>query len=130
MENEELDRIQKELQEEERLMKELLAQVMTEEPEEPAQEESSLEEILSDEELTDLLQANTKPAFDDPVKIHQPQKPMVYQNFANDYGAKETAAAEEIQKKDQRIIMTLMIVACVLCLGIIGILGYWMSFLP
>ena len=56
--------------------------------------------------------------------------PMVYQNFANDYGAKETAAAEEIQKKDQRIIMTLMIVACVLCLGIIGILGYWMSFLP
>ena len=130
MENQELERIQKELQEEERLMKELLAQVAMEEPEDPEQEEAPLEEILSDEELTDLLHVHTEPAFDDPVKIRQPQKPMVYQNFANDYGAKETAAAEEIQKKDQRIIMTLMIVACVLCVGIIGILGYWMSFLP
>ena len=130
MENEELDRIQKELQEEERLMKELLAQVATEEPEEPAEEEPPVEEILSDEELTDLLYVHTEPAFDDPVKIRQPRQPMVYQNFANDYGAKETPATDEIQKKDQRIIMTLMIVASVLCLGIIGILGYWMSFLP
>lgn len=133
MNNEELERIQKELLAEEQLMKELLAQVEPDEPEapeQPAEEEDSLEEILKDEELTELLRAGAEPAFDDPTKIREPKEPMVFENFANDYGAKRRAAAEEIRKKDQRTVMTLMIVACGLCLGIIGILGYWMSFLP
>ena len=127
MNNEELERIQKELLEEDEIMKELLAQA---EPEEPAEEEISLDELLKDEELTDLLRVGAEPAFDDPAKIRQPQEPMVYQNFANDYGAKDMAAAARIQEKDQRTVMILMIVASTLCLGIIGILGYWMSFLP
>ena len=122
MDNNELERIQKELLAEEEVMNQLLA----EEPE----EEVSLEELLKDEELTELLKTDAEPAFDDPVKIHEPKKPLVYQNFANDYGAKEKAAAEEIRRRDQKTVMILMIVASALCLGIIGILGYWISFLP
>ena len=117
MDNKELERIQKEL-----LMEE-------EEPELVFEEELSLDEILEDEELNELLWVETEPAFDDPEKIHEPKKPLEYNNFANDYGAPKKDAAAEIRQKDERTVMILMIVASVLCLGIIGVLGYWLSIL-
>ena len=127
MENKELERIQEELLAEDEVMKELLAQ---EEPVEEEEKDISLDEFFNDEELIELLRVEAEPAFEDPVKIREPKEPMVYQNFANDYGAKEREAAALIREKDQKTIMTLMILASALCLGIIGILGYWMSFLP
>ena len=119
MDNKELERIQKELLAEEEIMNELLTE-----------EDVSLEELLEDEELNELLRVDAEPAFDDPVKIHEPKKPLVYQNFANDYGAPKRDPAAEIREKDQRTVMILMIIASLLSLGIIGILGYWISFLP
>lgn len=94
-----------------------------------AEEDASLDDILADAELNDLLQEEPEPAFDDPEKIHDPKDPLVYQNYANDYGAQEQEAAAEIRKKDDTVIVALMITASALCLGILGILGYWLSVL-
>ena len=50
-----------------------------------------LKEILGEEPVVE-------PAFDDPQTIHTPKEPMVYTNFANDYGrvpAEEVPEAEE-----------------------------------
>lgn len=92
----------------------------------------SLEELLQDEELNALLQEPTEPAFDDPEKIHDPRQPMVYQNYANQYGSAEKKAQEESRmarrkQKDDKIIVGLMITASALCLGIIGVLAYWLT---
>ena len=168
MENEELERIQKELlaeeelpAEEELFMEELIleeaqeenvedisldellndselnellaeegAEETVEEPaEEAAQEEASLDELLDDSELSDLLREEPEPAFDDPEKIHDPKEPLVYQNFANDYGAQEKDEAARLKEKDERIVMGLMILASALSLGIIGVMGYWLTVL-
>ena len=94
-----------------------------------ADEDITLDDILADAELNDLLQETPEPAFDDPEKIHDPKDPLVYQNFANDYGAQEQEAAAEIRKKDDNILMALMITASALCLGILGLLGYWLGVL-
>ena len=156
MENEELERIQKELlaeeelpAEEELFMEELILEETPEEnvedisldellddselnellAEEGAEKESSLDELLEDTELTELLREEPEPAFDDPEKIHDPKEPLVYQNFANDYGAQEKDEAARLKEKDERIVMGLMILASVLCLGIIGVMGYWLTVL-
>ena len=103
----------------------------------PADEDLSLEEILDDGELNKLLAEEAPeeeptekpvPAFDDPEQIHEPKEPLVYRNFATENDAQEKEAAELKRKKDERIVMGLMILACALCLSIIGILSYWLSF--
>lgn len=91
------------------------------------EESLSLDDILADEELNALLQERTEPAFDDPEKIHDPKEPMVYNNYANDYGT--PPAEDRRKKKNDRVIVGLMITASVLCVGIIGILGYWLNVL-
>lgn len=100
---------QKEL---ERLQKELLA-------EEP--------DILDDKVLEELLK-EPEPAFDDPDEIHDSQEPMAYRNYSNDYGrdAQEEAPAAE-QKKEDKVLIGLMITASVLCVGILGVLTYWLA---
>ena len=94
----------------ERLQKELLAA----EPEEDILEETM---ILSE------------PAFDDPDAIGDPEEPEIYRNFSNDYGKELEKEAEEAQmakkKKNDKLLIGLMINACALCLGIMGILIYW-----
>ena len=100
----ELERIQNELLEEEEL--------------------PSVDDILSDEKLNALLYEQGVPAFDDPVEIHAPEGGMVYHNYANDYGSSEP---EEDQTKNDKLVIGLMLAACGLCLGIIGVLGYWLA---
>ncbi len=121
----ELERIQKLLLgEEDEPIEDML------EPE--AQEEitEDAENILSDEELNALLYEETTPAFEDPEKIHDPAGEMIYNNFANDYGNEDLVAAQEAQEKNDKIVIGLMLTACGLCLGIIGVLIYWLTILP
>lgn len=92
------------------------------------------DELLED--LKDILGEETdavEPAFDDPHTIHDPKDPMVYRNFSNDYGRetpKESAQkSTRKKKKSDRLTLSLMITACVLTAGIIGVLMYWLLFL-
>ena len=103
-------------QELERLERELLDQ----EPE---------EDILDGAIIQDLMQ-ETEPAFEDPDMIHTPKEPMVYCNYSNDYGRDLKQFAEsggqEPEKKEDKLLIGLMIAASGLCLGIIGVLIYWL----
>lgn len=91
----------------------------------PAEPEFSLEDILS-EEQTEVI-----PAFEDPDEIHEPEEPMEYRNYSNDYGRDTEESAMEKNKKKQKIEdnwqIILMAIASFLCLGIIGVLIYWME---
>ena len=68
-----------------------------------------------------------QPAFDNPEAIHTPEKPMVYHNYANNYG--KPATAKPASRKD-RLQIGLMIAGCMLCLGLAGVLGYFLAVLP
>ncbi len=83
-------------------------------------EETSLDDILNDQELNALL--NT------------PAKPEPVRNFANGYGKPEVdsrrlAYQKSKKKHDDKVIVTLMATACGLSLGIIGLLAYWLTVL-
>ncbi len=108
---------QKEL---ERLEQELLV-------EEKSDIDKEVDEILLDEELLrEVKPADAEPAFDDPEKIHEPVEPMVYRNFSNDYGKDQQGDTENEQKKKDKVVIGLMIAVSALCLGIMGILLYWL----
>ena len=96
------------------------------------QTEQEVDILLDDGMLSEIIAEDAKPAFDDPDKIYEPAEPMVYCNYSNDYGKdaeeEEIDEAEAIamqKKKNDKIIIGLMIAASVLCLGIMGILIYW-----
>ncbi len=96
------------------------------------------DDLLADlpETLLDDGREDTAPAFEDPDRIHEPQEPMVYCNFSNDYGRgkmpqeekqtkkKKSAAAK---KQEDKIQIILMAVISFLCLGIIGVMIYWLE---
>ena len=108
---------QKEL---ERLEQELLE-------EEKTDIDKAVEEILLDEDLLrEVMSADAEPAFEDPDKIHEPAEPMVYCNYSNDYGKDQQEDTQQEQKKKDKTIIGLMITASALCLGIMGILLYWL----
>ena len=75
------------------------------------------------------------PAFDDPQTIHEPEDTMIYCNFSNGYGRDLLTEEEEEEEleaapaisKDDKINIGLMLTACGLCLGIIGVLIYWLA---
>jgi len=109
---EELDRLEQELLEEEL------------QPE----EDVDLDELL----LREVIAEFSEPAFEDPDTIREPEEGMVYSNYANDYGEElqnlaETGEVEENKKKNDKVIIGLMITASLLCAGIIGILLYWLN---
>lgn len=95
--------------------------------------EKELDELfLDDDLLREVMAEDAAPAFEDPDKIHEPAEPMVYCNYSNDYGKdlRKTADAsveETAKKKNDKVIMGLMIAASVLCVGIIGIMIYWLE---
>ena len=69
-----------------------------------------------------------------PVLAEETQEPSeaeAYSNYENDYDAQLQDFAEtgevEPEKKNDKLIIGLMITASVLCLGIIGILVYWLN---
>ena len=76
-----------------------------------------------------LMDGESTPAFDDPEEIREPRH-RGYQNFANNYGNDPKEETEEDRKAlNEKVILGLMITASVLCLGIIGVLGYWLGVL-
>ena len=90
---------------------------------------------LTDDELLDDIKSMlgegepAEPAFDDPQTIHDPKGPMVYCNYSNDYGRdlQEFADNGELpEKKTDKVTLGLLITACCLTAGIIGILIYWL----
>ena len=99
-------------------------------------------ELQTEDELLEDLKGilgeepnDVEPAFEDPHTIHDPKDPMIYRNFSNDYGReqqKEPAKpkpAKPSKKRSERITLGLMITACCLTAGIIGVLMYWLLFL-
>ena len=89
--------------------------------------ETPPEDLLDPEFLKGVF---TEPAFEDPDVIKDPEEPLVYRNFSNAYGtepAKEPEAPAAGSAKDDRITMGLMITASCLCLGIIGVMVYWLT---
>ncbi len=106
-------------------------------------------ELLADDDLLeDLPEALLKdgreepaPAFEDPDWINEPQEPMVYCNFSNDYGrkTKNTPPQKEMQtkkgksaaakKQGDKVQIILMAVISFLCLGMIGVVIYWLEVL-
>ena len=92
------------------------------------------EDDIQEELLAEYLKEPATPAFDTPETIHTPKEPLVYRNFSNNYGQslkeERIRRKKELQKKkDERTILALMITACVLCVGIIGILIHWLEVL-
>ena len=85
--------------------------------------------FLHDDILREILSEDKKPAFPDPDKIYEPEEPMEYHNYSNDYGQESLKEARLMkkQKKNEKVIIGLMITASVLCLGIIGMLIYWLE---
>lgn len=99
----------------ERIEKELLAQ----EPQE--------EDVLDDELIREVL---AEPAFEDMDEIKDPEEPLVYCNYSNDYGRGREESAENGEKeslsKSDKVDMGLMIAASALALGIIIVMIYWL----
>lgn len=108
----------------ERIEKELLAQ-----EDFPSFDHSALTD--NKDELDAILQEFSVPAFDDPMDIHDPEGPMVYRNYNNDYGGDlqefSDTAKNEPKKKTDKVVVGLMIAVCCLCLGIISVLAYWLN---
>jgi hypothetical protein len=141
--NEELERIQRELLEEdsaelERIQRELLAedfeqpQEPPEIPEAPEQPQVSMEDTQILNEIMVEFSGEPTPAFDDPDKLEFSDEPVVYCNYSNDYGKDLQQEAEKAEallrkkKKQDTAIITLMSVSVGLCAGIISVLIYWL----
>jgi len=132
--NEELERIQRELLEEdstelERIQRELLADDF--EALEQSEQVSMEDTQILDEIMVEFSRETT-PAFDDPDKLEFSDEPVVYCNYSNDYGKDLQAEAENTEelarkkKRNDTAIITLMSVATGLCVGIISMLLYWL----
>ena len=71
------------------------------------------------------------PAFEDPDVLETGPEPEVYSNFANDYGRELAQFAEnggQVQEEeDDSVITILMLIACILSLGIICVMLYWLQ---
>lgn len=94
-----------------------------------------LEQELLDEPLQQMMKEK-KPAFEDPEKLRTPEKAVAYHNYSNNYGKtnkpaaraeRKKAAEQAAKKKNDQILVGLMITASVLCVGILGVLIYWLE---
>ena len=104
----------------ERLEQELLARESAEQTEDDLLDD--IKSMLGDD-------VAPEPAFDDPQTIHDPKGPMVYCNYSNDYGRDLQEFADSVdapEKKTDKVTLGLLITACCLTAGIIGILIYWL----
>lgn len=94
-----------------------------------------LEQELLDGTLAKLIEEK-KPAFEDPEMPGMAKRDVAYHNYSNNYGkgavpnakaARKQAAEEAVKKKNDRILIGLMITASVLCVGILCVLIYWLE---
>lgn len=101
-----------------------LPEVLTQEDKQQ-QVDVALERILEDSMTEDM-------AFEDPDLTYVSQEPGDIYNYYNDYGRDlPEEEPEEIsmakKKKEDNTLIVLMAVASFLCLGIIGVLIYWVE---
>ncbi len=104
----------------ERIEKELLAQ-------DP--EMDFFLEGMSIPEDKNLLSELSEPAFENMDEIKDPEEPLVYCNYSNDYGRDletEEDGEQQTMSKDDKINVGLMIGASALALGIIAVMIYWL----
>lgn len=105
----------------------------------PAEQTPSVtdETLLVDDAMLDALLAEVNgPDFDNADAMGVSDETMVFHNFSNDYGKdldgygepqpEEAPVDEQTKKRDDKIVIGLMIAACALCLGILGLLIYWL----
>lgn len=103
----------------------------------PAETEETMEHtlVVDDAMLEELMAEVNGPAFDDSEATAASDETMVFHNFSNDYGKDlaeygeaepESEADEETKKRNDKIVIGLMIAACALCVGILGLLIYWL----
>ena len=77
-------------------------------------------------------QPQSAPAFEYPEDIRTHREPKVYANYANDYGRDLRHFARsggKTRKKLDPVAVALKIIICLLCLGIIGVMFYWVRHL-
>ena len=89
------------------------------------QVDAALERILAESDPEGI-------AFEDPDLVAIPNEPVNVCNYYNDYGREipeETQEEEPVakKKKDDTMLVILMAIASFLCLGIIGVLIYWVE---
>jgi hypothetical protein len=120
---EELERIEKELLSAEPVEDTMVIHMPLEEE---LPEEESLEDLLNDTMVQDIL---SRPGFEDAEQVRDAQEPEIFCNFSNGYGRDlkqtEEESPESAKAKSDRIDIGLMIASSALCLGIIGIMIYW-----
>ena len=124
---EELERIEKELLSAEPVEDTMVIHMPLEEaaaPEEELPEEASLEDLLNDTMVQDIL---SRPGFEDAEQVRDAQEPEIFCNFSNGYGRdlEQAEQAESEKDRSDRIEIGLMIASSALCLGIIGVMIYW-----
>ena len=116
-----------------------LLEELSQEMEEPESQEAPSvtdETLLVDDAMLDALLAEVNSSdFDDPDTMGVSDETMVFHNFSNGYGEDldgygepepEGEPDEETKKRDDKIVIGLMIAGCALCLGILGVLIYWL----
>lgn len=78
-----------------------------------------------------LEEQEAGPAFEDPDVLETGPEPEIYSNFANDYGRELAQFAENggqlIPEQNDSITVILMLIACILGLGIICVMLYWLQ---
>ena len=118
---EELERIEKELLDAEPVEDTMVIRMPLEETAAP---EESLEDLLNDTMVQDIL---SQPGFEDAEQVRDAQEPEIFCNFSNGYGRdlEQTEDPESKKARSDRIDIGLMIASSALCLGIIGIMIYW-----
>ena len=88
-----------------------------------------LEKELLKEALLEEQEAG--PAFEDPDVLETGPEPEVYSNFANDYGRELAQFAENggelPEEKNDSVTVILMLIACILGMGIICVMLYWLQ---
>lgn len=101
-----------------------LPEILTQEDKQQ-QVDAALERILEDSGIEDM-------AFEDPDLTYVPQEPAEVYNYYNDYGRElpeepEEKSVAKRKKKEDNTLIVLMAIASFLCLGIIGVLIYWVE---
>ena len=87
---------------------------------------SEPEELVEEELLTDLDLEGIFEELSDPADVDED---AIYSNCPNDYDEDLQDFADQTEKRvfGDKLTIGLMLAACALCLGIIGVMVYWLN---
>ena len=105
------------------ILEEIEQELLQEEVLEKIEQELLYEALLEDQK--------TELDFENPDVLETGPEPEVYSNFANDYGREQTQSAENgAQQQSQAndsVTIILMLISCILGLGIICVMLFWLQ---